>query len=362
MTTPWTHQHLATIDPQRIPAAPVIARSQTVPLLPGIDLWDYWPVTEADGRVARIEGGTLWMLLSAPALGDPDLRHGIARIRLMHERDGLWRDLGPLFREGFTPGSREWSGSAIVDADHRRLTLYFTAAGVRGESRLSYRQRLFETSGDLDGVQPSNWSMPRECVAPDGRVYTRDMEGGGAIGTIKAFRDPDFFRDPADGQEYLLFTGSLAQSRSPWNGAIGIARRAGEAWALLPPLVTADGVNNELERPHLIARDGRYYLFWCTQAKVFADGITAPNGLYGMVAESLAGPWRPLNGSGLVLANPSAAAFQAYSWLVLHDLRIISFVDLAGTAVPPADARRHFGGTPAPVLRIAIEDGRTRLA
>ena len=54
------------------------------------------------------------------------------------------------------------------------------------------------------------------------------MTGGGAIGTIKAFRDPAFFRDPADGCDYLLFTASLAASASAWNGVRrhGPTRRA----------------------------------------------------------------------------------------------------------------------------------------
>ncbi|MGX7835970.1 glycoside hydrolase family 68 protein, partial [Campylobacter fetus subsp. venerealis] len=80
-----------------------------------------------------------------------------------------------------------------------------------------------------------------------------------------------FFRDPADNQDYILFAASIARSRSAWNGAVGIARRVvDQEWQILPPLVEADGLNNELERPHVIMRDGRYYLFWSTQTKVFA--------------------------------------------------------------------------------------------
>ena len=72
----------------------------------------------------------------------------------------------------------------------------------------------------------------------------------------------------------------------------------------------------------------------------------------------------PLNGSGLVFANPDAAPAQAYSWQVLHDLSVIGFVDRPGLLEEPADpalARRHFGGTPAPVLRLALEGDRAVL-
>jgi len=267
------------------------------------------------------------------------------------------------------PGSREWAGSAIVSPAHDALTLYFTAAGHHGEAALSFDQRLFETSAPLSvtGGVPviGAWAAPLESLAADGVVYTSDMAGGGAIGTIKAFRDPAWFRDPADGEDHLLFTASLAGSRSPWNGAIGIAHRREGRWELGTPLISADGVNNELERPHIVVHAGRYYCFWSTQQKVFAaDGPAGPNGLYGMVAERLTGPWRPLNGTGLVCANPIDAPIQAYSWLVLDDLSILSFIDRPGLRAEPCDAqlaRRHFAGTPASIARLALDGDQARL-
>jgi levansucrase len=369
MTSLWTFDHVARIGQEPMPAAPVIAREEVPRLLEDMDFWDQWPVQEIDGRTAAVAGGELMMLLSAPAMPDIDARHDVARIRLMHHKDGRWMDLGPLLPDGFAPGSREWAGSAVIDPDHRFVTLYFTAAGHRGEEGPKFDQRLFETRGRLqvtDG-RPGivDWSEPVESVASDGAIYSRDMSGGGAIGTIKAFRDPAFFRDPSDGRHYLLFTASLGVSSSRWNGAVGVAERVDGNWRLRPPLIAADALNNELERPHLIARNGFYYLFWSTQAKVFApESPPAPTGLYGMVANALEGPYRPLNGSGLVIANPPAAPFQAYSWLVLDDLRVLSFADLVGLPGPPAcaeQARAHLGGAPAPVLRIALRGDRSEL-
>jgi len=370
MTTAWTADHVAAIGRDPIPTAPVIDPAQVARVLPGHDLWDHWPVQEADGRTADLAGGHLHMLLSAPILPDPEARHALARIRLMHRTAQGWRDLGDLFPDGFSPGSREWSGSAIVSLGHDRLTVYFTAAGRRGEATLSFDQRLFETTADLrvsDGIPVlGEWCEPRESVVADGAIYARDMNGGGGIGTIKAFRDPAWFRDPADGAEYLVFAASLAGSASPWNGAVGLARRENAAWRLEAPLIGADRLNNELERPHLVHYNGLYYCFWSTQAKVFAEGGPAgPTGLYGMVATSLDGNWAPLNGTGLVFANPAEAPIQAYSWQVLHDLAVIGFVDRPGLAGEPLDAeqaRRHFGGTPAPVLQLRLDGAKALLA
>ncbi|MBX7484017.1 glycoside hydrolase family 68 protein [Qipengyuania qiaonensis] len=367
-TTSWTADDVAHIRLDAATTAPVIDPSAVKRILPGIDLWDLWPVQHRDGTVARIADGALYMVLSAPISDDPEDRHGVARIRLMHLAEEEWRDCGPLLPYGHSPGSREWAGSAILE--DREVTLYFTAAGRRNELQLSFEQRIVETTGRLrcenGEIAIVEWSKPQECIVADGATYMRDMEGGGAIGTIKAFRDPAYFEDPANGRKYLLFTGSLANTCSQWNGAIGIAAGNEDgSWSLLPPLVTADDLNNELERPHVVVHQDRYYLFWSTQARVFAPaGPIGPTGLYGMVADRLGGPWRPLNGSGLVLANPPEAPFQAFSWLVTPDLTVRSFVDYPGLSEPAkcADAARQaFGGTPAPPLQLRLDGERSML-
>ena len=361
-TTRWTPAQVARIADAPLPALPPITALEVVPVSPGVDLWDLWPLQQPDGSVAALAGGELWFALSAPVAGDPLLRHGGARIRTLWHAGGNWHDLGPTLPDGFSPGSREWSGSAVLDGD--MVTLFFTATGRRGEAIPTFEQRLFEAQGRLlDGARLGNWHALRESVAADGTVYMRATEATGTIGAIKAFRDPGWFRDPADGCDYLVFAGSDAAAPSAYNGVVGAARRAADGWELLPPLVTAAGLNNELERPHIVVCEGRYYLFWSTQRSVFAPGGPAgPTGLYGMVADAVAGPYRPLNGTGLVLANPATAGAQAYSWLVLGDLRVVSFVDRWGVAhdavLDAAAARAQFGGVPAPFHQLTIAGDR----
>jgi levansucrase len=368
MTSAWTAEHIASISGQPLPQAPVITAAEAAPLLPSLDLWDMWPVASADGRPAAIAGGELWMALSAPRRADPGERHFDARIRLLFRIDGGWRDLGNALPDDFGPGNREWAGSALYDPGAGAVTLFYTAAGIAGAGRRGYQQRLFQTRARLDVADGAprlgGWTAPVESVASDDDVYVRAAAADGEPGKIKAFRDPAHFRDPADGARYLLFAASLKRSSSAFNGAIGlaVATDGGLAgWRLLPPLLHADAVNNELERPHAIVHHGRYYLFWSTQRSVFSDdGPQGPTGLYGMVAASFSGPYRPLNGSGLVFANPASEPAQAYSWWVTADLKVYGFVDLWGlrgrtTADDPALLRRQFGGTPAPVLRLALD-------
>jgi levansucrase len=341
-----------------------------VPMLAGYDLWDLTPVRTPDGEVADIGAGEVWVAISAPAVGDPGGRHDIARLRLIACDGRGWRDLGDVFPDGASLGGREWAGSAIYRPEGRSLTVYYTAAGRRGERTRSYVQRIAAATATVDadagGVRLVEWTPHREVLRPDGAMYAPANEEHGEPGFIKAFRDPFMFRDPADDVEHLLFTASLARARSPFNGAVGIARSNGRGdWTLLPPLLGADGVNNELERTHVVVHDGLYYLFFSTQRRTFDPVVPGPNGLYGFVASALLGPYEPLNGSGLVVQNPPAEPLQAYSWLVLNDLRVSSFVDsyaLGGSTASDAEqGRRHFGGTLAPALRLRLEGRRTAL-
>jgi levansucrase len=346
----------------------LIAASDAAPILPGLDLWDSWPLAHEDGRTASIAGRQYWFFLSAPCFPDPGQRHNAARIRLASLGTDGWRDHGNVLPEAISPGTREWAGSAVLHDDETSVTLFFTAAGRRGEAP-SFEQRLFASSAKLIAGGLRDWSNPHEVVRADGPRYLIANEGEGKPGLIKAFRDPAWFRDPATGQSHLLFTASAGWDDDDYNGVIGLATRgdAGE-WQLEAPLVEAIGVNNELERPHIVVRGGRYYLFWSTQRRTFKPGTpSGPNGLYAMVAENLRGPWHPVNGQGLVAANPASEPTQGYSWWVTGEGQVWSFIDHWGMQGRSFDShpellRGQFGGTPAPVFTLAFAGDRITLA
>jgi levansucrase len=362
----WTSDHVAAIGGSPFPTAPIFTPHDVAQLACGLDVWDHWPALTPHGALAEVANGLLVIALSAPIAPNPDERHGLARLRLFHRVADHWRDLGPLLPDDFSPGSREWAGSALFDSKQHRLTLFFTAAGRRGETETSFEQRLFTCDVRLQpDLRPNEWTTPIELFRPDGQTYETDLTGGGALGTIKAFRDPWYLRDPERANEFMLFTASRPNARDDYNGLIGAAFRRGSTWQVDAPWVDATGINNELERPHTVANGGRVYLFWSTQRKVFAPSLRfAPTGLYGLVSDSLGAPWRPINGHGLVFANPEGAPCQAYSWQVLPDLSVWGFADLVGldrAPHTPEEARRHFGGAPAPTLRLALDDDQAWL-
>jgi levansucrase len=82
---------------------------------------------------------------------------------------------------------------------------------------------------------------------------------------------------------------------------------------LQPPLLEAMDVNQQLEHPYVIEKGGKYYLFTISHEFTFAPGLWGPDGLYGFVADSLDGDYKPLNGDGLVVSNPENNPYQAYS-------------------------------------------------
>lgn len=369
--THWSAEQVGRIAADGPDRLPVLTAAEIVPIDPAHDFWDMWQIARADGSTVFIDGRSYWFFLGTPRFADPESRHDAARIYLTsHGSDG-WRLHGATFPDSFTPGSREWSGSAVLADDGVTLTMYFTAAGRR-DGPHSFEQRLFETVGrfTVEGsdARTDGWSPPVESVVADGECYRIADEVEAPATGIKGFRDPGFFHDPATGHDHLLFVGSAGWTDALIDGVIGIASRdsADAPWQLGNPLVDAIGVNSELERPHIILRDGRYYLFWSTQAKRFAPGLPAPTGLYAMVADSMDGPWRPVNGSGLVAGNPVAEPAQAYCWWVTGEGQVAAFVDYAGlngadASTDVALRRARFGGTAAPFFQLDFAEDRVTI-
>jgi len=105
-----------------------------------------------------------------------------------------------------------------------------------------------------------------------------------------------------------------------FTGNIGLMKatdRTLTKWKLLPPLLSANCVNQQTERSHLVFRDGKVYLFTISHMFTYAPGLTGPDGVYGFVGPSLRSDYKPMNGCALVLGNPPEAPVQQYSHEVL---------------------------------------------
>jgi levansucrase len=397
-TPAWTREAAAGIHRTGDTVAPIIYPPDE-PIDPELHIWDTWPVRTPAGEWAEVDGHRVIVALTAPSGLLPGKRHDVAALRYFSSPDGQsWTPGRRVFPTSEPLGQRQWAGSAVLfDADGgvtdagNELMVYYTAAGDRDAAELGYGQHIAMATGGRIRVDTAAGRPVvdgpfehRSLLHPDGEYYEREAQSRGMIYT---FRDPWYFEDPATGDTYLLFEGNTPvpegsdacggdPAQQAFNGSVGIAASpAGDPtdFELRPPLLDAVCVNQELERPHVIVRDGRYYLFIDSHRHTFAPGLDGPDGLYGFVADSLFGDYEPLNGSGLVLANPANAPFQAYSWLAYdhgEELLVTSFLnyfdydreslDDVGF-LPEAEQFRRFGGTLAPTVRIALEGTRTRV-
>jgi levansucrase len=380
----WTRAHASAIERTPENVAPIIDPPADDPASEH-HVWDTWLLRNRHGKIATIDGWRVLCSLTAPADLLPGKRHDVAEIRFFYSRDGVEWHGGDAVFDGDALGQRQWAGSALYDDGD--LYVYYTSAGDESAAELDYTQRIAVGHGghlraDDDGVTIDGGWNHEILLEPDGKWYENESQSRGMIYT---FRDPWFFEDPATGETHLLFEANTPvppgsdrcdgdADLQEFNGSVGVARSpSGDPldWTLDSPLLDAVCVNQELERPHVVVADGRYYLFVSTHAHTFAPGLTGYDGLYGFVADSFRGEYRPLNDAGLLVTNPATAPFQAYSWLAFahrDEVLVQSFCnyrEFAGesldgiAAFSEAEQHRRFGGTLAPTLRLAVRGDRT---
>lgn len=392
----WTRADALKIEQDATNTAPLIPADFPV-MTDQVWIWDTWPLTNLDMQPVAYEGWNIIFSLTAPRdifFGD---RHWQAKIGFFYSQDAQnWTYGGDLFPAGSSYGSREWAGSTVI-ADDGTVHAFYTASGRDdgGIDPTDALQRLAHAQGqihtDADGVWFTGFEDHHIIAQADGTLYqTLEQSQAGPI--IYAFRDPFVFRDPTDHRIYALFEGNnggVAGShtcdrseigRVPpghvtppdaryYTGNIGLMElRSADfsQWKLLPPLLSAECTNQQTERPHLVVRDGQYYLWTISHMFTFAPGLTdpgeiaaGPDGVYGFVGPGLRSNYRPMNGSALVLGNPPEQPLQQYSHYVMPNLLVESFIDTIPTGPGPSDV--VYGGTLAPTLELELDGATSRL-
>jgi levansucrase len=353
----------------------------------GTYVWDAWPIRNRDGSVAEFDGWTVMIALSATwneVEETGEAFYTLSELRYWYANDGDWRPGGLVFTREEGLGSRQWAGSAVYDDDSGEVTFYYTAVGdpdapsieedpapgpvsIFNEAigRPSTVQRLAAATGTVavteDGVAFDDVGDHRIIGEADGFWYDT-YETYLAATAVYGFRDPEYFRNPLTDEEHILFTGNAGGLAGPYNGAVGLMTRDDDGeWELEPPILISAGVNSQLERPHVVLREDGLYLFFSTHDFTFSDQTPGPRGLYGFHAPSgdIRGRLLPLNGHGLVAANPADAAEQVYSFVVLPDGRVMSYLNvLWGFDERPDYGDLEMWGAPAPMFRLAL-DGST---
>lgn len=393
-TDAWTRQDAASISLTEDNTLPLLDEIPVEIITDEVWIWDSWPLTDLSTRTVNYKGYKLLFSLTADRDLDFVARHWTAEIGYSVSRDGKsWDYQGDVFPEHVNPlGLREWAGSAVLVGD--RVYFYYTASGSEGaedDEPEYFTQKLAVSSArisaDSNGVSFSDWSEHKILAEADGEYYqTLEQSLVGPI--IYGFRDPFVFRNPQDGEIYMLFEGNtpgeeldcgatgegnagpvddgaygrkransaivnaipVSPQAKYYNGNIGLAVSEGSMteFELLPPILHANCMNQQLERPHVTFRGGLVYLWTISHKFTFAPNLqdAGVDGLFGFVGPSLRSDYIPLNGSGLVLANPPENNTQHYSWYVMPGGFVEAFID---------NVEGVFAGTLSPTVKINVK-------
>ena len=336
-----------------------------------LDVWDSWPVQDVrTGQVANWNGYQLVIaMMGVPGQNDN-------HIYLLYNKYGdnelsHWKNAGPIFGYNATPLSQEWSGSAVLNSDNS-IQLFYTRVDTSDNNTnhqkiASATIYLTDNNGNVSLAQVANDHIVFEGDGYYYQTYNQWKATNKGADNI-AMRDAHVIEDD-NGNRYLVFEASTGlenyqgenqiynwvnyggddafnvkslfrilsnddiKSRATWaNAAIGILKlnndeKNPKVAELYSPLISAPMVSDEIERPNVVKLGNKYYLFAATRLNRGSNDDAWMNANYtvgdnvamvGYVADSLTGPYKPLNDSGVVLtasvpANWRTATYSYYA-------------------------------------------------
>lgn len=404
----WTRQQASSIKVDTATTFPKFEPLRLHAMIPGYNVWDNWIVLNESNEIADIQGYRMLVALAAPT----DKRAG-TRLYYFYSKDGINYTVGGKVTDQLLDKeAQEWSGSSVLRADGTLQTFYTLAkasdtAPTQKDQRLAtLTQKVTITGGKLVLQKPLHHAL---LATPDGHYYQTPLQAHqyekshpaakGKVGNSKinnfCFRDPHFFKDPATKKSYLLFeanTGSdycaeasvsrdyiggnnyephfsTSSDDAKANGCIGIAELTDGSYRslqYLPPLLTSNLVTDEIERANIVTYKGGYYVFCVTRARkmtITNSAITDSAFMLGFRADSLFGPYVPMNGSGVVIRQYHGAggegsnAQNVYSFLTLPDLTVITYANYCNDGKGTVKQLRTAG----PSIRLAINGTTSKI-
>jgi levansucrase len=430
-TSKWTRadarQIMAQSNPNVAKGVSSMPLGQTMPEIPkefsamndDVWVWDTWSLTDSAANQVSYKGwDVVFSLVADRRAGyDFDQRHWNARIGYFFRKSNAnpktakWNYGGHLFPEGSSINNTEWSGSTRI-APNGKVQVFYTATNFSDvEARnhggggappdAAIARAAGNIRADKNGVSFNGFKHTK-LIEPDGEMYQTKEQNPGF-----AFRDPFTFKDPAHpGKTYMVFEGNtggvrggpdsacqksdLGYQRGEKNGEtlkdvndsganlqaanVGLAVADNtdlKTWKLLPPLLSANCVNDQTERPQIYMQKEKgkvkYYLFTISHQFTYAAGLRGPDGVYGFSGDAIRSDYQPMNQSGLTLGSPTdlnlpaespeaptpgqnPRQFQAYSHYVQPGGLVQSFID---------NVDGKTGGTLSPTVKINFSDAKS---
>lgn len=354
---------------KNMPAA--MTKDAQLNVIEPLDVWDSWPVQDIrTGQVANWNGYQLVIAM----MGVPNQNDN--HIYLLYNKYGdnelsHWKNAGPIFGYNATSLSQEWSGSAVLNSDNS-IQLFYTKVdtsdnNTNHQKLASATLYLTDNSGTVSIAQVENDHVLFEGDGYYYQTYNQWRATNKGADNV-AMRDAHIIEDE-NGNRYLIFEASTGlenyqgedqiynwsnyggddafnikslfqilsnsdiKSRATWaNAAIGILKlnndeKVPQVAELYSPLISAPMVSDEIERPNVVKLGDKYYLFAATRLNRGSNDDAWMNANYnvgdnvamiGYVADSVTGPYKPLNDSGVVLtasvpANWRTATYSYYA-------------------------------------------------
>lgn len=367
-----------------------------------IMIWDSGALRNIRGKTVTFKG---WYVLWSLAVDKIDMtnaniydewhsRNNRAYIGYWFSRTGNgsdWQWGGRLLNTSADLRPHEWSGGLVMrEGTQNVVDMFYTSEADSPVNQSVPSVSTGTICADERGVWFEGFDTTTEMFEADGIHNANSSED-----PYFDFRDPHPFLNPSDGRIYCLYESNVAGMRGDFTigndelghippgyapdagaqygaasigiavlkeGAYEIGDFSKKNWTQLDPLITALGVNDQTERPHVVFKGSKTYIFTISHHSTYSGDLQGPDGVYGFVSDTgLFGPYRPLNSSGLVLGNPSSAPYQTYSHFVDPDFYVQAFIDTVpdeGTD-PNNPATFRIGGTLAPTVKLAIENDST---
>lgn len=431
-TSKWTRadakQIMAQSNPNVAPGQNSMSPNVTMPEIPkdfpamndDVWVWDTWSLTDENANQVSYKGwDVIFSLVADRHAGYGfDQRHWNARIGYFFRKTNAdpakdkWNYGGHLFLDNTSIGNTEWSGSTRL-MQGNKINVFYTATtfydvaernagggGIAPDAAIA--KALGTIHADKNGVTFDGFQHTK-LLEPDGKLYQNKAQNPGF-----AFRDPYTFADPAHpGKTFMVFEGNTGGTRGSYKckqedlgyrpgdphaetvdqvnsttGAwyqtanVGLAVADNKdltKWSFLPPVLSANCVNDQTERPQIYIQNengkNKYYLFTISHQFTYADGMRGPDGVYGFVGDGVRSDYQPVNNSGLALGSPTdlnmpanapegpdprqnGRQFQAYSHYVQPGGLVQSFID-------NVDGVR--GGSLSPTVKMNFKGGVTQV-
>lgn len=299
-------------------------------------IWDPWILK--DGDIYRLyylkglEGQTPWWTISSicGAISN-DLEN--------------WQDLGILLEPN--PANDWESGRICAGCTYQENGVYYLFYSAGGKELPHLKNEAIGLAISTDGINFTRYSN-QPLLVPDDNWYGRSDWTGHFH-----WRDPYILKDEQTGNYYMFICASSKIS-GDFQGCIGlaVASQIAGPYKLLQPVIKPpdNGIEDwpyyHLERPQVIYKNGKYYLFYsCFKMlmnpqwlqKVKHKKVTNSS-LYCYVSDKIDGDYEPINpddfivqgsektgmyGTNFLQTSTAPEEFIAYGWYHrLHNLAI----------------------------------------